>query len=106
MSRFENVCIIFAILEGEQSCTNCISIRAGDECQCDHVDGECQIENNNFIGGTLAKSEFQCWLQCTANDECIYYTWFSPENEDISNECFLFSSCRIVKECNGGCYVG
>ena len=28
------------------------------------------------------------------------------ENEDISNECFLFSSCKTVNDCNGGCYVG
>ena len=48
----------------------------------------------------------QCWLQCSINDRCKYYTWFSNENEDVSDECLLFSSCQTINECNGGCYVG
>ena len=27
--KFENVCVIFSNLEGERSCTDCISIKAG-----------------------------------------------------------------------------
>ena len=79
---------------------------SGDECQCNQVEGECQIKDDNFIEGIPAKSEFHCSLYCSSNDKCKYYTWFSSENEDIFNECFLFSSCQTVNGCNGGCYVG
>ena len=56
----------------------------------------------------MAKSEFEFWLQCSINDQCIYYTWFSPKNEDVSKECILFSLCQTINECNGdgGCYLG
>ena len=107
--RFDKVCIIFGNLDGERSCTNCISIKGdytNNNCRCNQLEGECQIEEDNFLQALLAKSEFECWLQCSINDHCNYYTWFSPENEDVSDECLLFSSCQTINECNGGCYVG
>ena len=50
--------------------------------------------------------KLQCSLQCSINDRCKYYTWFSNENEDVSDECLLFSSCNAIHDCNGGCYFG
>ena len=71
------------------------------------MEGECQIEENNLLQALLAKSEFQFWLECSINDGCKYYTWFSAENEVLPHECLLFSMCQNVNECNGGgCYVG
>ena len=108
-SRFDQVCIIFGKLDGERSCTNCLSIKGdytNDNCLCNQVEGECQIEEDNFLQALSAKSELQCSLQCSINDRCKYYTWFSNENEDVSDECLLFSSCQTINECNGGCYVG
>ena len=71
-----------------------------------NIEGECQIEEDNFLQALFAKSELQCWLQCSINDHCKYYTWFSNENEDVSDECLLFSSCQTINDCNGGCYFG
>ena len=108
-SRFDQVCIIFGKLDGERSCTNCLSIKGdytNDNCLCNQVEGECQIEEDNFLQALSAKSELQCWLQCSINDHCKYYTWFSNENEDVSDECLLFSSCQTINDCNGGCYFG
>ena len=108
-SRFDQVCIIFEKLDGERSCTNCISVKgdiANNNCHCNQVEGECQIDENNFLQALFAESELQCWLQCSINDHCKYYTWFSDENEDVSDECLLFSSCKAINDCNGGCYFG
>ena len=108
-SRFDQVCIIFETLDGERSCTNCISVKgdiANNNCHCNQVEGECQIDENNFLQALFAESELQCWLQCSINDHCKYYTWFSDENEDVSDECLLFSSCKAINDCNGGCYFG
>ena len=68
--------------------------------------GECEIRGGNFIDGVRAESEFECFLQCSATDNCNYYTWFSKENEEIYEECFLFSSCENINSCEAGCYVG
>ena len=107
-NRFQDLCIIFGKIDEEHACTDCTSIKLDDSnnCGCNTVDGECQIEDGNFIGGKFANSEFQCWLDCVANTACKYYTWFGPENEDVTNECFLFLSCLTVNQCNGDCYVG
>ena len=78
-----------------------------DNCICFQQEGECAIDGNNIIGGAQGKSEFECFLQCSVLDDCKYYTWFSQENPDIYEECFLFSSCNTVNPCNGGgCYIG
>ena len=77
-----------------------------ENCHCNQIEGECNIDENNFISASLAKSDFECWLQCSINAQCKFYTWFSSENDDVSNECILFSSCQTINECNGGCYIG
>ena len=108
-SRFDQVCIIFGKLDGERPCTDCISVKgdnANNNCHCNQGEGECQIEENNFLQALFAESELQCWLQCSINNHCKYYTWFSNENEDVSDECLLFSSCQTINDCNGGCYFG
>ena len=64
------------------------------------------VYEDNFLQALSAKSELQCSLQCSINDHCKYYTWFSNENEDVSDECLLFSSCQTINDCNGGCYFG
>ena len=108
-SSYDNICIIFGILTGERSCTDCLSIKrdfTNDNCRCNQVEGECQIKENNLLQALFAKSEFQCWLECSINDRCKYYTWFSVENEVLPDECLLFSMCQTINECNGGgCYV-
>ena len=109
-SRFDQVCIIFGKLDGIRSCTDCISVKGDNandnNCHCNKVEGECQIEEDNFLQALFAKSKLQCWLQCSINDHCKYYTWFSNENEDVSDECLLFSSCQTINDYNGGCYSG
>ena len=108
INRLQDLCIIFGNLDGDRSCTDCTSIKVDDSniCGCNNIDGECQIEDGNFIGGRSATSEFQCWLNCVSNKACNWYTWYSLDNEDISNECFLLKSCQTNNQCNGGCYSG
>ena len=108
-SSYDNICIIFGILDGERSCTDCLSIKGdftNDNCRCNQAEGECQIEENNLLQALFAETEFQCWLQCSINEGCKYYTWFSVVIEVLPYECLQFSSCQTVNECNGeGCYV-
>ena len=63
------------------------------------------VHGRAFNGVKFATSEFQCWLNCVSNEACKYYTWYSLDNEDISNECFEFDSCDTVNQCNEGCYT-
>ena len=107
INRLQDLCVIIGNLDEERACTDCTSIKVDDSnnCGCNIVDGECQIEEDNFIGVKFATSKFQCWLNCVSNEACKYYTWYSLDNEDISNECFEFDSCDTVNQCNGGCYT-
>ena len=108
ITRFENVCIIFGSLHVERSCKDCISIGTDSDfnCDCQSYSGyECTITDDNFIKGSIAKSTFECQLQCLSTNRCYGYTWFGPENEDISNECFMYSSCSYISSCIG-CYGG
>ena len=108
ITRFENVCVIFGSLHVERSCKDCISIGTDSDfkCYCQSYSGyECTITDDNFINGSIAKSIFECQLQCLSTNLCYGYTWFGPENEDISNECFIYSSCSYISSCIG-CYGG
>ena len=107
INRLQDLCIIIGSLDEERACTDCTSVKLdySKNCSCNNVDGECQIGESNFIGVKFATSEFQCWLYCVSNEDCKYYTWYSLDNEDISNECFEFDSCDTVTQCNGGCYT-
>merc|ERR1712008_414740 len=64
------------------------------------------IGENNLLSATHSESEFDCFLQCSATEQCKYYTWFSLENEEVHQECLFFSTCESVESCSNGCYVG
>ena len=48
-----------------------------DTCICDQMSGQCSIGENNLLAATHSESEFDCFLQCSAIEQCKYYTWFS-----------------------------
>ena len=48
-----------------------------DTCICDQMSGQCAIGENNLLAATHSESEFDCFLQCSATEQCKYYTWFS-----------------------------
>merc|ERR1712241_1543996 len=77
----------------------------GETCTCEPKSGQCSI-SDNFISAVHSESEFDCFLKCSANKECKYYTWFSMENEAIHQECLFFSNCDSVDPCSAGCYIG
>ena len=55
-----------------------ISFKADlDTCICDQMSGQCSIGENNLLAATHSESEFDCFLQCSAIEQCKYYTWFS-----------------------------
>ena len=69
--------------------------------------GECQIDPNNFVGGTHAKSEAECISQCSDRADCNHYTWYSKDSQTISEGCLFFSSCKNLESCSsGGCFTG
>ena len=61
------------------------------------------MESDNFLDGFVAYSEAECLVKCLATDQCYGYTWYTPENEDLSNECFLLSTCQFLVPCGGCC---
>merc|ERR1712156_964527 len=105
--RFKNVCTLFKTLEQEYECSDCISGIKPDleTCTCEQKNGQCSI-SDNFIAASHSESEFDCFLKCSAIKECKYYTWFSLQNEEVRQECLLFSSCDSVDSCSIGCYIG
>merc|ERR1711971_204086 len=108
ITRSKNVCTLFVTLEDEYECSDCISGTKADldTCICDQMSGQCKIGENNLIAATHSESEFDCFLQCSAIEQCKYYTWFSLENEEVHQECLFFSTCESVESCSNGCYVG
>ena len=105
---------MFKELNGEHDCINCVSNAKShgpnnDSCICNQQMGECQIDTNNFVGGTHAKSEAECISQCSDRADCNHYTWYSKDSQTISEGCLFFSSCNEVDSCsypNGGCFSG
>ena len=98
--RLSNVCILFEKLKNKHECKTCISAKkaeSDENCICNQQEGECEINGENIITGAHAKSEFECFLQCATHNECEFYNWFSKENENVKEECFLFSSCQTIK---------
>ena len=55
-----------------------------------------------LMAASHSESEFDCFLKCSAIKECKYYTWFSLQNEEVRQECLLFSSCDSVDSCSTG----
>ena len=104
-NRYENICVIFGSLDGGRSCTDCISLKKDFEghCNCFQYNYECKMESDNFLDGFVAYSEAECLVKCLETDQCYGYTWYTPENEDLSNECFLLSSCQFLVPCGGCC---
>ena len=101
-------------MDGEHDCMNCVSNAKSygpnnDSCLCNQQMGECQIDTNNFVGGTHAKSEAECILQCSDRADCNHYTWYSKDSQTVPEGCLFFSSCNEVDSCsypNGGCFSG
>ena len=60
------------------------------------VTGRCNKPN---LRGLYAESELDCILECSIEEECNFYTWYSLANQEISYECFMFSSCDVVDDC-------
>ena len=104
-NRYENICVIFGSLDGGRSCTDCISLKKDFDahCNCFQYNYECKMESDNFLDGFVAYSEAECLVRCLATDQCYGYTWYTPENEDLANECFLLSSCQFLVWCGGCC---
>ena len=103
--RFRDVCTLFENLTiGDYECSDCISGEKQDleTCICDQKEGECLINNDNFITWAHSESELDCFLVCLAMKDCNYYNWFSSENEEIHQQCLLLSSCDSVDSCTSG----
>merc|ERR1719270_412181 len=107
-ARFENVCTLFETLKDEYECSGCISGTKADldTCICDQMSGQCSIGDSNLLAATHSESEFDCFLKCSAIEQCKYYTWFSLENEEVHQECLFFSTCESKEPCKNGCYIG
>ena len=108
IKRFKDVCTLFDNLDGDYECTDCISGQKDDleTCICEQKEGQCEINDNNFITAYHSESELDCFLECSAMNVCKYYTWFSSENEEIHQQCLFFSSCESIQSCSSGCFVG
>ena len=103
-SKINNVCVLFHTLEDSEDCQQCIS-GVKDRCTCSQPK-ECVTFENNFLGAVSANSENGCLTACRNLEGCNFYTWYSPENNFIKNECFLFSKCSQTTDCPQGCYTG
>ena len=69
-------------MDGEHDCINCVSNAKAsghnnDSCLCNQQMVECQIETNNLIGGSHAKSEAECISQCSDKGSLISEIHFS-----------------------------
>ena len=108
LKRFKNVCILYEELIGQYECSDCVSGIKNDlaSCICNQKQGQCNIDGDNFIDAIHIESEIECFLECSAVEDCNYYTWYSLENEAVHQECILLSSCQNVEPCSNGCFVG
>ena len=65
--------------DGSYECSNCISgqIDEIEDCNCQRqYGGECLITNDNFLSAIVAYSDLECFIQCSATDGCLFYTWY------------------------------
>ena len=81
-NRISNVCVLFDTTspDGSYECSNCISGQIDDieeNCNCQkQYGGECLITNDNFLSAIVAYSDLECFIQCSATDGCLFYTWY------------------------------
>ena len=81
-NRISNVCVLFDTTspDGSYECSNCISgqiDKIEENCNCQkQYGGECLITNNNFLSAIVAYSNLECFIQCSATDGCLFYTWY------------------------------
>ena len=65
---------------GSYECSNCISGQIDEieeNCNCQkQYGGECLIRNDNFHSAIVAYSNLECFIQCSATDGCLFYTWY------------------------------
>ena len=93
----------------EYECSSCISGKTTDmgEClTCRQQEKECQLTDQNFIGGVTSKSEFGCYLECSLTEGCKHYNWYSLDHEEFQEICVLFSACDMLEPCSSGCVSG
>ena len=104
-----DVCLLFEEMLDEHECSNCISGKTTDmgECLiCSQQEKECQLTDQNFIGGVTSKSEFGCYLECSLTEGCKHYNWYSLDHEEFQEICVLFSACDTLEPCSSGCVSG
>ena len=78
----------------------------GDCLTCHQQEKECQLTDQNFIGGVTSKFEFGCYLECSLSEGCKHYNWYSSEHEEFQEICVLFSACDTLEPCSSGCVSG
>lgn len=99
---FPDACALYNSTEGALECNHCIS--GPPVCLCSTA-GQCQVEEDNFLGVEQSVEESECQAICSDNEECNFYSWFSSTSP-LSHLCMLFSSCASVDITCYGCFTG
>ena len=107
LNKLKDVCVLFSSLTDSYECESCIGGKLDDgiTCFCSQ-EGECIFTDDNYLGDSKAESEIECFNKCLEMSECNYYTWYNSENEQIHNDCLLFTTCETIQPCNSGCFSG
>jgi len=101
-SIFPDACVLYNSTEGPLECQHCVS--GPPLCLCSYQ-GQCQVEEDNFLGVEQNVDETECQQICSENDQCEFYSWFS-DSSPLSHLCMLFSSCSDTDLLCYGCFTG
>lgn len=96
-------CTLFAELDKEISCSNCVS--GESRCSC-AIPGECGMQDHNVVDIHPGVQSIQeCQALCEKKKSCELYTYLGQENA-FSKMCVLYSSCpEFINNCTD-CFTG